>query len=446
MHLIGRRNFLSGLGLGVGASLLGPMARGLVRTALGAPAAKRFIVITHACGWIEPSYTCVARSETDFDLGPSYEALKPFKKDMVILSKFYNPHTNYSGLHGNGWGTLAVTPISKMDTLHPGTTCCGEHYTPGSVTLDRFISKQAPFSADPFPLTALGPSWAGGALVPSGDGPGQPFPAFSTPTKAYDAWFVGGAKLGDTTGGAEKILAQDKSVLDFMRADIARMNARVAPPERVRLDQYLDGLRGVERQLSRLGPAPATCMTPVRPKPANTQAEMAAFVDVAFAAQMCGLSHVSHVSYWGVDGPQINFSWLNLPNNEHDMHHGLEKTSNAGILDPAIMRMDGYILSKVAQMIENLSKVPDGAGTMLDSSLVMYVNAGGGKHHQGHNNHAVLLAGRAGGALKTGRYLSYAAKEHAISDLYVSVANMMGAPIKTFGDPTICKGPLPGVA
>src|SRR4051812_30238308 len=116
MRLIGRRNFIAGLGLGAGASLLRPMVGGLLPEALGASVLpKRFIVITHGCGWIEPSYTCVARSETDFDLGPSYEALVPFKKDLVVLSRFYNPFNNSLGsdhgnIHGNGWGTLAVSP------------------------------------------------------------------------------------------------------------------------------------------------------------------------------------------------------------------------------------------------------------------------------------------------------------------------------------------------
>jgi hypothetical protein len=416
---------------------------------------KRFIVFTHGNGWIRDSYTCVARSETDFDLGPSYTALAPYKDKLVILSQFYNPYTNdggfNAGLHGNGWGTLAVTRVSANDTVHPGATCCGEHFTPGSITLDRFISKQAPFNADRFPLTALGPDWAGAPMVPSGDGPGQPTPAMSDPLQAYDKYFANFAGSGMGNTNAAQLLAQEKSVLDFMRADIARMNSRLAAPERARMDQYLQGLRTVEQQLGALA-KPASCTAPPA-KPGNAsglQAQLAAMVDVTFAAQMCGLNHVSHVSFFGVDGPQIKWGFLGptQTTDEHNLHHQNDESSgpNYGKLTEPIRQVDAYILSLVARMIENLSKVPEGNGTMLDNSLVMYVNAAGGKHHNGENLHAVLLAGGAGGALRTGRYLTFPSMQHAISDVYVSVANMLGVPITTFGDPAICKGPLPGLA
>jgi len=283
--------------------------------------------------------------------------------------------------------------------------------------------------------------------VPSGDGPGQPFPAISSPQKAYDTWFANLAQ--PATGGmsGDRLLAQERSVLDFMKADVGRMSARLAAPEKARLGQYLDGLRAVERQLGQLESVSAAgCQPPAKPTGTDMQATLAAYIDVVFAAQMCNLTRVSHVSFWGVDGPQMNFPWLNLPTNEHDTHHMLESQSNMGILSPPIQRMDAYILSKVAQMIGNLAKTPEGGGTMLDNALLLYVNAGGGKHHKGHNNHAVILAGRAGGGLRTGRYLTYPLMQHAISDLYVSLANLLGSPITTFGDPALCKGPLTALA
>ena len=82
---------------------------------------------------------------------------------------------------------------------------------------------------------------------------------------------------------------------------------------------------------------------------------------------------------------------------------------------------------------------------MLDNSLVMFLNTCGGTHHRGYNTHPLIFFGSAGGKLKTGRYLTYPEGKHCMSDAYVSVANMMGVPITTFGAAAHCKGALPGL-
>jgi hypothetical protein len=96
----------------------------------------------------------------------------------------------------------------------------------------------------------------------------------------------------------------------------------------------------------------------------------------------------------------------------------------------------------MARMADLLAKAPEGNGTMLDSSLLMMVNTGGGTHHRGFDKHpAVMLGGPATG----GRYLSYPEGKHCMSELYVSVANLLGAATDKFGDPKYCPGPLPGL-
>jgi hypothetical protein len=112
--------------------------------------------------------------------------------------------------------------------------------------------------------------------------------------------------------------------------------------------------------------------------------------------------------------------------------------------DAAIAKVDQHFCSLVAHLWQRLKSVPEGNGTMADNTLLVWINSGGGLHHGGHNNHAVVLLG-GGGSFRTGRYLSYPAMRHCISDVYVSIAHAMGVDIKTFGDPMHCKGPLPGL-
>src|SRR5438552_10731335 len=98
--LIGRRNFLAGLGLGVGSPLLGSIFKAMLPEALGAPTMrKRLIIFTAANGFLEKFYTCAARGPADFDLAPLYQPLAAHNDQMEILSKLFNPFSK--PLHGN---------------------------------------------------------------------------------------------------------------------------------------------------------------------------------------------------------------------------------------------------------------------------------------------------------------------------------------------------------
>jgi hypothetical protein len=439
MRLIGRRNFLEGLGLGAGAHLLGSMFRTMLPEALGqTPARKTFVVFTSGNGFVEKNYTCVARSATDFDLNGVFAPLAPFKSQVAIANKFYNPYDK--ALHGNQWATLSVLPSDNQTGEKRGP--------PGGISLDRFLAKEIG-AKDPFPSTAIALGEGGKAtklLCVSADGKNQPFPAMSSSVKAYEAWFGAGimpAAPGGPAPNTGALLAQDKSLLDFVAADITRMSARLAGPEKAKLDQYLASVRGVERQLKDLTMAQGNCTAPAKPgieldRSGISPAVITANVDVTFAAIKCGLTRVAHISIMGFEAPFDGWGFLGSAG-ENWSHH---QVMHAGD-EPKYTKIANYIISKVAQMAESMSKVAVGNGTMLDDSLVAYVNTCGGKHHGGHGSHATVTVGKAGGALKTGIYQVYPEKLHAISDVYVSWVNAMGVPAKTFGDPMICKGPLP---
>jgi hypothetical protein len=434
MNLIGRRTFLAGLGLGAGSPLLGSIFEtSLLPQALGAPARKRLFLITNGNGFIEKSYTCAARSETDFDLNPVFEPLAPWKSQLVVASRFHNPFDR--ALHGNQFATLSVIPSPNQTGEKRGP--------PGGISIDRFLAKQIG-AKDAFPSTAQGLAEGRNILCTSCDGLNQPFPAIGSPVKAYETYFGGAA--GATAGAGQapdvsKQLAQDKSLLDLIAGDIARMQGRLAGPEKAKLDQYLTSIRGVERQLAELGAARGTCQAPPRPGADLDRASLsprvvAAHIDVAFAAQMCGLTRISHMSILGMEGPHIAYGWLGDTRGHHNTHHAGDY--------PTIQKIDTFIISCVAQVAAAMSKIAEPGGSMLDNSLVAYINTCGGRHHGGQDTHAVVTVGRAGGAMKGGRYLQYPLKKHCISDLYVSWANAFDVPITTFGDPKHCTGALPG--
>jgi hypothetical protein len=218
------------------------------------------------------------------------------------------------------------------------------------------------------------------------------------------------------------------------------MNARLAAPEKAKLDQYLESLRTLETQLGQRAMA-SGCAKGTRPTAEQGAAKlgdvMSAHTDVILAAQKCGLTRISHILFEGMEGPHIVYDWLNDPRNHHDDHHAGDMVM--------CQKIATWWMSQINRMVDGLAATPEGTGTMLDNSIVMFVNTCGGAHHRGQNTHAAVMIGGAGGALKTGRYLTFAEGKYCMSDLYVSLANLMDVPITTFGDPSVCKGPLPGL-
>jgi hypothetical protein len=439
MRLIGRRDFTGALGLGAGAHLLGAVSGRLAPEALGAEGGrKRFILFTHGGGLLEEHYSCPS-SPAGFELNPVMAPLAPFKKDLLVISKLYCPHDRF--LHGNGWATTTMVP--KM----AGSTDGIWGKPPGGISFDRLLAGEIG-KGDPFSSTVQAIAENGTSLFPaiSADGPGKAFPPIQSPVKAYATYFgqgLPGMPAGPSGPPPEKALAQHRSVLDALRGDITRMSGRLAGAERAKLDQYLESLRGLERQLGQVVTGPAACATRPAEPPASLDKMslnpdvIAAHVDVMFHAQACGLTRVSHFTLHGNSSPHNFYGWLGDQRGFHNDHHAGDK--------PMIAKISNWVFTKVAQLAERMAAAREGNGTMLDNSLVAFINVCGGKHHGGQDTYSVITLGQAGGALKTGRVLNYPVRERSLADAYVGFAHALGAPIRTFGDPAHNKGPLPGL-
>ena len=451
MFIVGRRNFLRGMSLGAGAHLLGGIWQGMLPEALGqAMLPKRLVLFTAANGLLERFYTCPARSETDFDLTPTFAPLAPYKANLVVASKFFNPYSK--ALHGNQMATLTVVES-------PDRGVAQQRGGPGGVSIDRLIAKQIG-ARDALSSTAVGcvaqrnNASPERALCTSADGPRQPFPAFGSPALAFKEWFgarapaaPGGAPAGPRPASFEETLSKNRSFLDEIAGDVSRMKARLGGPERAKLDQYLESLQVVEKEVGQRMAVQGGCTNVATPALAANRGALDenvdpdvldAHIDVTHAALQGGLTHVSHISIEGMEGPHVKYRWLGDPRNHHDDHHANDTAT--------LQKIATYWFDRMARMAGLLAKSPEGNGTMLDNSLLVFINTCGGTHHRGHDNHPiVMLAGKNVG-LKGGRFLRYPQGQHCISDAYVSIANLfLPTPIASFGNPSVCKGPLPGL-
>jgi len=446
LHIIGRRNFLAGLGLGAG-SVIAPLGRGLVREALGAEGPrKRLVLFTAANGLLERFFTCNARGETDFDLTTALAPLAPYKDRVVVAHKFFNPFSK--ALHGNQMATLTVTESPQQAAQMRGP--------PGGISFDRLIAKKA-YATDPISSTALGcvayrtNATPERALCLSADGPRQPYPAIGSPALAFKTYFGGappGAPGADTDSLAGT-LGKNRGFLDLVNDDIKRLGGRLAGTERAKLDQYLQTLQQVEKEIGQLAATQSGCKNVAAPAIAANKGAMDetldpevldAHIDVTLAAQRCNLTHVSHISIEGMEGPHAKYTWVGQTRNHHDDHHA----GNTAILE----KIATYWMQKVFRVVDGLAKTPEGTGTMLDNSLVVFINCCGGAHHAGHQKHPLIMVAGKNVGMRGGRYLTYPEGKYCVSDAYTAIANLFLSPadqLAKFGDPGVCKGPLPGL-
>jgi hypothetical protein len=138
------------------------------------------------------------------------------------------------------------------------------------------------------------------------------------------------------------------------------------------------------------------------------------------------------------EGSDRHYRNLGLNEGHHtSSHHG-----SAADKIEAVKKIDLYHMQQVAYFLEKLKSIPEGNGTLLDNSMVLLgCGIGDGDRHN-HNDLPVLLAGRAGGALKPGRHVVFP-KDTPLCNLYLSMLSIQGVKLDRFGDST---GPLPSAS
>jgi hypothetical protein len=234
-------------------------------------------------------------------------------------------------------------------------------------------------------------------------------------------------------------------VLDVVAKDIGRLKAKLPVEDREKLEIHLEHIHAIELQL---GQAMNEC-SPLSlgipggydhqkneffPKTARWQ------MDILAQALACGLTSVGSIQLGSSGSSHITPLWpeegLNISKNYHTLAHEWTPTN----LFQQRMDVEKFHFSLFAHLLDKLDAIPEGDGTVLDNSLVLFCKPIGSSNHSQYPM-LYLLAGGAGGALETNRYLSFDSRPH--NDLLTSICNLMGFDDQNFGDPSIGTGALP---
>jgi hypothetical protein len=281
-------------------------------------------------------------------------------------------------------------------------------------------------------------------------GKGTPVPAENDPAKVFDRAFkdfsapVVGAPQGPDPK-LEALRANRKSILDTVSSQYTRLSGKLGQADKSKLDQHLSQIRDIETRLTAkpadnsLG-ASSACIKPGAPVKGDSRATAKNHMDIIAMAMRCGLTRVANLQWDTSAGNSIRYTWLNITRGHHEISH--DPDSNTTSVQQ-LTDINTWLCSQMAYFLDQLEGTPEGDGTMLDNTIVVWMNELTKGNVHSHPDMPIVMAGGKNTGIKTGRFMTFGKEPH--TKLLVSIMNAMGVQGTTFGNPALGTGPLTGL-
>lgn len=272
-----------------------------------------------------------------------------------------------------------------------------------------------------------------------------PLPKIVDPAQAFNQLFEGydpNASAAETA----KRQAYEKSVIDFVLADVNGLSPKLGATDKVKLDQYLTGVRELEKRV--IGSGPSAGCTPGAPPPKGSTLDypgkLKAMMDLIALAFACDATRIVTFMFTNALS-QHTHPFLEITSGHHDISHHM---NDAGMIGQ-LAKIGAWEMQQLAYFFDQLKAVPDSVGdqnVLYNSAVFCSSDISDGNRHN-HDDMPIVLGGHGGGKLTPGQHISFTPKSRTdprekVSNLLVTMletAGVAGAPV---GDST---GPLTGL-
>jgi hypothetical protein len=440
-----RRAFLEGLGIGLGWL---PLLNADRARAQGAAYPRRLMVVLEGNGTIHGS---LMPSGDGSDLAklafPEIaKPLEPYRSDLTFIDNLDPRHLTDLGI-GSSLGHQTYegifsgvpgVPVRRDGTLWPD--CNGPTFD--QVIVDRLAQRGL---ATQLPKLHLGVqsnidlTYQRNCFFRAA---GQPAALEFSPARAA------GLVFGKPAGAADsaRVRAEKRSMLDFVMADLARFRRTVGRDDQVKIDAHLASIRELDDYWARLRPVDCGAASQKTypaddkgyPNGATHRDVLSAHLDIAVAALACNVTRIVTVQLSSGQGfyPDLVYPWLGLtgPGLQYPTRSAHDIAHRPGPNAADKIKVELWYAQQLAALIERMKAVKEGSGTLLDNTAILWA------HHMdngaAHNvdNLPWIVAGRCGGAIRTGQLLRLPRRSPTHSVL-IALANAMGADIEHLGDP-----------
>jgi hypothetical protein len=231
---------------------------------------------------------------------------------------------------------------------------------------------------------------------------------------------------------AERRRRLQKSVMDLVLEEARSLQAKASPEDRRKLDEYFTSVREIEQRIERSSQVPKDMPVFTVPEgiPERYEDHIRLMFDLLVLAFQTDSTRIA-TFLLAHDGSNRSFSDLGVPEGHHQLSHhqrSEEKLRKIAIIDRFYLKQLGYFLAR-------LKSTPDGPGSLLDSSMIVFGSAIGDGDRHNHDNLPVIFAGRAGGTVQQGRRIVLE-QETPMTNLYLSMLERLGVKAERVGDST----------
>ncbi|MCH2252666.1 MAG: DUF1552 domain-containing protein [Vicinamibacterales bacterium] len=426
---IPRRSVLRGIGATLALPLLDGMVPALsaIRNT-AASGMRRFGVVYVPNGMAMEHWTPTGEGTT-FEFSPILQPMAPFRDRTLVLTGL-NPGPG-GGAHA-GASTKFLTGVAGRMTdgaeIHSGTS------------IDQLLGKELGqyTQLSSLELALDGRDFAGSCDAGfscaytntiSWRTPTTPLPMENNPRVVFERLFGDSGSTDPAVRLAR--LKEDRSILDSVTEKVADLQQGIGPEDRHKIGQYLDAVRDVERRIQKAEEQSARELPLVQQPagiPATFEEHMRLMFDLQLLAYQTDLTRVASFMV-GREISGRTYNQIGIPDAHHPLSHHLDDPVKIGIMS----KINTYHVVLFAEFVEKMRATPDGDGSLLDHSLLLYGAGMSNSNAHAPINLPIMLVGGAGGGLEGGRHITYP-EDTPMANLLMAIMDALGVPMDQVGD------------
>lgn len=431
-----RRTFLRGAGVTLGLPLLEAMIPARLSAAPEKPV--RLMVVYAPTGKIMNQWTPKEEGST-FEFTRILKPLERHREDVLVISGLA---ANNGRALGDGAGDHARAASSYLTGAHPKKTegadiRCGismdqiaaarlaAHTRFPSLEITCEDSRQAG-SCDSYSCVYQSIAWKSET---------QPLPPEMNPRNVFERLF-GEASNGATAAERAEKRAVRRSVLDLAFRDAERLKVSLGPTDRRKIDEYLTSVREIEMRIERAGRESAELPKGLQAPsgiPTSYREHARLLLDLSLLAFQTDSTRVITFML-AREGGLRTYPEAGVP----EAHHSITHHRNVPGEIEKVAKVNTFHVEQFAYFVDKLKAAADGEGSLLDHTVTLYGSPLGDPNVHDHGNLPTVVVGRGRGKVKPGRHVRFP-KETPVSNLHVSLLDLMGVPVDRVGD---SNGPL----
>jgi len=435
---LNRRALLRGAGIAMALPLLDSMVPAFAATKDTAASPAIRLGFVYVPNGIVPKHWVPQTLGTNFEMTATMKPLEPYRDNLVVLRNL----SQYNGQAlGDGGGDHARAGASWLTGVHPKKTEGADIHA--GISADQIAARKLAQTTQ-FGSLEVGieeNTLAGGCdsgyscaytNTISWRSPTTPNPMELSPRALFERLFGD----GESTDPAVRLrrMNQDRTILDFVSGDLSRLQNIVGKSDKNKLDEYVEGIRDIERRIQMAEEQSATMKLPVMERPVGIpetfEAHTKLMSDLIVIAYQTDMTRV--VTYMMArEGSNRSYREIGIPDGHHSLsHHMLDESKIT-----KLQKVDELHVKAFAYLVRRMNETQDGDGTLLDHTMLLYGSSIRDGNIHDHRDLPLVLAGGKSVNINGGRHIQYK-PETPMTNFLLTMLDKVGVPADTLGDST----------